>query len=445
MEYNKGKETDTPMDNTISEVLSFVEENDVKFIRLTFCDLFGVHKNISIMPGELQRAFTSGVHFEQGMVDGYKEAEDPLFLVPDAGTVSILPWRPSQGRVIRFFCDVRHADGTPYEGCARSILKREISRAAQFGLSCRIGTECEFYLFKNDENGEPTMEPHDHAGYADIAPLDRGENVRREICLALEEMGFNPETSHHEAGPGQNEVDFHCSDALSAADNLLAFRAAVKAIANKNGLFASFMPKPFPDFSGSGMHINFSLTRGGKNIIHACDGMHDATSESFIEGVLTHIDEITAFFNPLTNSYSRFGAFDAPRRVGWSKRCNDSQLIRVPLALGDQARIELRSPDACCNPYLAFALLIEAGLEGVEKGMSLRPPVDGNEPDTDEADHLPDTLDEALEKALSSKLVRRVIPERTLESYYAAKQRECAACAAGNAQAFEHSHYFPFY
>ena len=434
------------MDNTISEVLSFVEENDVKFIRLTFCDLFGVHKNISIMPGELEKAFTHGIHFEQGAVTGYENEEEPLYLVPEAGTVSILPWRPSQGRVIRFFCDVRHADGRPYEGCARSILKQEVARAARFGLSCQIGTECEFYLFKNDDNGEPTMIPNDHAGYADISPLDKSENVRREICLALEEMGFSPNGSHHEAGPGQNEVDFHCSDALSAADNLLAFRAAVKAIAYQDGLFASFMPKPFSEYSGSGMHTNFSLIRGGKNIIHACDGMHDAMSESFIEGVLQHIGEITAFFNPLTNSYSRFGSFDAPRYVGWSKRCNDAQLIRVPLAYGDQARIELRSPDACCNPYLAFALLIEAGLDGIEKGLVLRPQLEASMDNTDEiAEHLPDTLEEALSIARSSDLVKRVIPSATLENYCSAKLRECVAAAAGNAQAFERDHYFPYY
>ena len=434
------------MDNTISEVLSFVEENDVKFIRLTFCDLFGVHKNITILPSELQRAFTRGIHFEQGAVAGFQKTSQPLFLVPDAGTVSILPWRPSTGRVIRFFCDIRHADGTPYAWCARSILKKEIARAASFGLSCRLGTECEFYLFKNDENGEPTMIPHDHAGYADIAPLDRGENVRREICLSLEEMGFCPETSHHEAGPGQNEIDFHCADALTAADNLLAFRAAVKAIANKNGLYASFMPKPFANYSGSGMHINFSLARGGKNIIHACDGLHDATSESFVEGVLRHVEEITAFLNPLTNSYSRFGSFDAPRSIGWSKRCDTSELIRVPLAFGDQARIELRSPDSCCNPYLAFALLIEAGLDGVEQQYPLRPAdcgTDSAQPSA--AQQLPETLQQALSLAASSKLVERVLPHEMIESYCTAKMRECEACAAGNVQSFEHSHYFPFY
>ncbi len=429
------------MDNTISEVLSFVQENDVKFIRLAFCDLFGVHKNITIMPGELPRAFSHGISFEQAWVDGYRGVREDLYLFPDAGTVSILPWRPSQGRVIRFFCDIRHADGTPFSGCARSILKHEIARAAQYGLSCRIGTECEFYLLHNDENGEPTMTPHDHAGYADIAPLDRGENVRREICLTLEEMGFQPEGSHHESGPGQNEIDFHFSDALTAADNLLAFRATVKAIANQNGLYASFMPKLFPDHSGSGMHVSFSLARGGKNIIHACDGEHDAMSESFVEGVLRHVGEMTAFLNPLTNSYSRFGAPGAPQYIGWTKGFDERQVMLVPQVSGEHARIELRSPDSCCNPYLAFALLIEAGLEGIEQSYPLRAPA--AQPETGEL--LPDTLEAALELAHDSALVRRVFPEALIEEYFAAKQAECTAACAGNAAAFEHEHYFPYY
>ena len=432
------------MDNTISEVLSFVEENDVKFIRLAFCDLFGVHKNITIMPSELPRAFTRGISFEQAAVNGFKGAKEDLYLFPDAGTVSVLPWRPSQGRVIRFFCDIRHADGTPYEGCARSILKREIARAAQFGLSCRIGTECEFYLFRNDENGEPTMIPHDHAGYADIAPLDRGENVRREICLSLEEMGFRPESSHHESGPGQNEIDFHFSDALSAADNLLAFRAAVKAIASKNGLYASFLPKPFPEHSGSGMHVNFSLSRGGKNIIHACDGQHDAMSESFVEGVLRHVSEMTAFLNPLTNSYSRFGALSAPQYIGWTKGTDDLQVMRVPQVSGEHARIELCSPDPCCNPYLAFALLIEAGLEGIENGYPLRAPA-ADAGRAEDVQQLPDTLEAALAIARSSALVNRVFPRQLVEQYCEAKEKECRDSSAGNAQAFERAHYFPYY
>ena len=353
------------MDNTISEVLSFVEENDVKFIRLTFCDLFGVPKNVSIMPGELERAFTEGISFEQSAVEGFQNAPSTLYLKPDAGTVSALPWRPSAGRVIRFFCDIVTSDGTPYEGCARSILKRAVAHAARHGLSCQVGTECEFYLFKTDEFGEPTLTPHDHAGYADIAPLDRGENVRREICLTLEEMGFNPETSHHEAGPGQNEIDFRFSDALSAADNLLAFRAAVKAIAAKHGLYASFLPKPFPNRSGSGMHVNFSLVRDGKNIIHAADGLHDPMSEQFVEGVLRHAPEMAAFLNPLPNSYRRLGQFEAPRGIGWAKNGAGPHIIHVPPGPRGTGADRAAQPRPLLQPL--------SGLRAAPGGGALRP------------------------------------------------------------------------
>lgn len=431
------------MDNTISEVLSFVEENDVKFIRLTFCDLFGVPKNVSIMPGELERAFTEGISFEQSAVEGFQNAPSTLYLKPDAGTVSALPWRPSAGRVIRFFCDIVTSDGTPYEGCARSILKRAVAHAARHGLSCQVGTECEFYLFKTDEFGEPTLTPHDHAGYADIAPLDRGENVRREICLTLEEMGFNPETSHHEAGPGQNEIDFRFSDALSAADNLLAFRAAVKAIAAKHGLYASFLPKPFPDWSGSGMHVNFSLVRNGKNIIHAADGLHDPMSEQFVEGVLRHAPEMAAFLNPLPNSYRRLGQFEAPRGIGWAKNGAGPHIIHVPPALGEQARIELRSPDPCCNPYLAFALLLEAGLSGLEGGYPLRAQA-GTEMAPGE-ELLPEDLPAALTAAGNSPLIARVFPESLRETYFTRKRQEAEAYIAGDAAAYDFAHYFPYY
>ncbi len=431
------------MDNTISEVLSFIEENDVKFIRLTFCDLYGVPKNVSIMPGELERAFTEGITFEPSAIEGLKEAPMTLYLKPDAGTVSALPWRPSSGRVIRFFCDIVKSDGTPYEGCARSILKRAVAHAARHGLSCQIGTECEFYLFKTDEYREPTLTPHDHAGYADIAPLDRGENVRREICLTLEEMGFNPESSHHEAGPGQNEIDFRFSDALSAADNLLAFRAAVRAIAFKHGLYASFLPKPFSDRSGSGMHVNFSLVRDGKNIIHAADGLHDPISEQFVEGVLRHAPEMSAFLNPLPNSYRRLGQFEAPRGIGWAKDGAGPHIIHVPPALGEQARIELRSPDPCCNPYLAFALLVESGLDGIEQGFSLRAQA-GNELVPGEQ-LLPEDLLQATQAAESSALIARVLPESMRELYFHRKRAEAEAYLHGDVEAYDFAHYFPYY
>ncbi|MDD6032114.1 MAG: glutamine synthetase family protein [Oscillospiraceae bacterium] len=434
------------MDCTMSEIISFIEENDVKFIRLAFCDIFGVQKNISILPGELGRAFETGISFDSSAVKGLQDEPDDLFLVPDPGTLAILPWRPSQGRVMRFFCDIRRADGTPYEACSRSILKKAVEHAAQLGYTCRFGTECEFYLLQTDEMGEPTMIPHDRAGYGDLAPLDKGENVRREICLTLEEMGLQPETSHHEQGPGQNEIDFRFSNALEAADNLLAFRGVVKAIAARNGLYATFMPKPFPDKSGSGMHINLSLSKNGKNIFRTDGTAHSEEAEKFMEGILSRVREITAFLNPLTNSYSRFGSFEAPRYVTWSRK-NRFHLVRVPAAGGEHARIELRSPDPCCNPYLAFALLIEAGLSGIRSGAVLRPPCTMDVTRSqmpDGAERLPETLDEALQIAEGSDLVHTVLPGLLTGQYFSIKRQECVAREMSG-DAFEKECYFPFY
>lgn len=435
------------MDCTMSEIISFIEENDVKFIRLAFCDIFGVQKNISIMPGELERAFETGISFDSSAVKGLQDEPDDLFLVPDPGTLAILPWRPAQGRVVRFFCDIRRADQTPYECCSRSILKRAVDHAAQMGYSCRFGTECEFYLLKTDELGEPTLIPHDRAGYGDLAPLDRGENVRREICLTLEEMGMQPETSHHEQGPGQNEIDFRFSTALEAADNLLAFRSVVKAIAARNGLYATFMPKLFPEKSGSGMHINLSLSKNGKNIFKTGGSEHSEDAEMFMEGILSRVREITAFLNPLTNSYSRFGSFEAPQYVTWSRK-NRFHLIRVPAAGGEHARIELRSPDPCCNPYLAFALLIEAGLDGIRSRTRLRPPCSldvTRQQLPGDLERLPETLGEALQIAAGSKLVMEALPKPLTDQYFSLKEQECAACDLSGALAFERERYFPYY
>ena len=361
------------MTDTELEVLRFVQENDVKFIRLAFSDMFGIQKNISVMPDELPRAFETGISFDASAVRGFLNVEQSdLFITPDPSTLSILPWRPSHGRVVRLFCNVNYPDGRPFEGSSRHILQRAVKEAAQMGYVCKIGAECEFYLFETDEKGNPTMNPHDLGGYCDIAPNDKGENVRREICLTLEEMGIHPEASHHEQGPGQNEIDFKYSDAMTAADNLLTFKAAVKSIAARNGLYASFMPKPLPDKSGSGLHVNLSLSQGGRNIFKtAPDEGHCPEAEHFMAGVLDHIREITVFLNPLTNSYARFGAFEAPRYLSWSHQ-NRSQLIRIPAATGAQSRMELRSPDPSCNPHLAFAMLLQAGATGKNAGKLLR-------------------------------------------------------------------------
>ena len=411
------------MDYTMAEVLQFVEENDVKFIRLAFCDLFGVQKNISIMPGELPRAFESGVSFDASAVRGFLNVEESdLFLHPDPATLAVLPWRPSHGRVVRLFCEVRRPDGTPFEGDGRRILRQAVEDARSMGYVCRVGAECEFYLFETDEAGNPTDVPHDRAGYMDVAPLDRGENVRREICLTLEEMGIAPESSHHEQGPGQNEIDFRYSDALTAADNIVTFKSVVETVAARNGLCASFSPKPVAGKSGNGMHVNLSLARNGLNLFKT-GAEHSQEAESFLAGVLRRAAEITAFLNPVPESYARLGSFEAPKYVTWSHG-NRSQLVRIPAASGEYARMELRSPDPACNPYLALALLLRAGLEGIKDSLPLCPPCDRNPlaPGADTAGlaALPDNLQQAVRAARESAFVRAALPARTADAYLAA-------------------------
>ncbi len=436
------------MNNTVEEVLQFVRENDVKFIRLSFCDVFGAQKNISIMPNELERAFEHGITIDAAAVQGFLNLEESdLFLIPDAGTLSFLPWRPAQGRVVRFFCDIRRPDGVPFEGDGRAILKAAVQECAEKGYVCKIGAECEFYLFLTDEAGTPTDTPFDHGSYCDIAPADKGENVRREICLTLEQMGIQPESSHHEEGPGQNEVDFRYSDALTAADNLVTFKSVVKVIAERNGLYASFLPKPFADRSGSGLHVNISLSKDGRNIFRVGTDEHCPQAESFIAGVLNRTRECTAFFNPLTNSYSRFGSFEVPRYISWSRQ-NRSQLIRIPAAPAQRGRMELRSPDPSCNPYLAFALLIRAGLEGIEQSLPLSEPThaklnDYHSADPDGLPQLPANLGEAIESAKHSTFIKRSLPERLTERYFRAKELEWKqVSSAKNRTAVERELYF---
>lgn len=417
------------MNDTVQEVLQFVRENDVKFIRLAFCDSFGNQKNIAIMPGQLPRAFDTGISFDASAIPGFLDVEaSDLFLKPDAGTLAILPWRPSQGRVVRFFCDLYRPDGTLYEGDSRQLLKKAVARAAAMGYSVKVGAECEFYLFELGEDGKPTRTPQDRAGYFDVSPIDRGENVRREICLTLEEMGILPETSHHEQGPGQNEIDFQYSDALTAADELITFKSVVKAIAQRNGLYASFLPKPFADEPGSGVHVNLSLFQNGENTFLSFGKEEGSVAESFLAGILERAREMTLFLNPLANSYHRFGAFEAPRFITWSHQ-NRSQLVRIPAATGELSRMELRSPDAAMNPYLAFSLLINAGLDGVEKAAKLRKATDldlykAPKEITAQLEKLPGSLGEAIGLAQGSAFIGRNIPPQTLEKYLAHKQRE---------------------
>ena len=435
------------MNETILEALQFVEENDVKFIRLAFCDIFGRQKNISIMPKELPRAFESGISFDASAIRGFMNVEESdLFLVPEAGTISILPWRPSHGRVMRFFSNIKHPDGTPFEGDGRYILKKAVQQCANMGYVCKIGTECEFYLFETDEKGNPTDQPHDHGTYCDIAPLDKGENVRREICLTLEEMGLLPESSHHEQGPGQNEIDFQYSDAMTAADNLITFRSAVKVVAARNGLYASFMPKPIPGKSGSGMHTNISLSKNGENIFRAENGEYSPEAKSFIAGIMEIIPEITLFLNPTTNSYARFGEFEAPKYITWSHQ-NRSQLVRIPAATGEFSRMELRSPDLSCNPYLAFSLFIHAGLEGIKEHKTLSAPSNYNLYEHDVfmegLTPLPKNLGEAIVCAEKSRFLRTVFTEDFIQKFLEVKRQEWRAYIdSPDKFAFERDTYF---
>jgi len=437
------------MTGTISEVLTFIKENDVKFIRLGFCDFFGFQKNISIMPDELPAAFENGVTFDGHAIKGFRDVtRSDLLLFPDPATLSVLPWRPGPGRVARFYCDIRNPDGATFEGDSRYLLKRVIDRCEKMGYVCQIGAECEFYLFKTDDDGDPTEQVLDRGGYLDISPLDRGENIRREICLTLEEMGINPEASHHEQGPGQNEIDFKFSDALSCADNLLTFKSVVKAIASRNGLFASFMPKPILKAAGSGLHVNLSLAQNGFNIFRNAHGEHSKVAESFIAGILQKTPEITLFLNPLANSYERFGEFEAPRYVSWSHQ-NRSQLVRIPPAAGERVRMELRSPDPSINPYIAFAMIIAAGLDGVDAELPLPPAVDtdlftADESVTKNLAELPDSMDKAIRAAKESAFVRGVLGENLLTKYLSIKEDESAAYISSVDKAkFYSDRYFP--
>ena len=398
------------MKYTPQEVIQFIQEEDVKFIRLAFCDCFGRPKNISIMPHELERAFKYGIAIDASAIAGFgDEVNSDLFLHPDASTIALLPWRPEHGSVVRMFCSITHPDGTPFAHDTRGILKQAVADAAKAGYAFSFGSELEFYLFRLDENGEVTDVPYDQATYMDVAPEDRCENVRREICLTLERMGIQPESSHHEEGPGQNEVDFRYSDPLSAADNAVTFLTVVKTIAARNGLYADFSPRPLDGRPGSGFHINMSVQGGAEALMHRAMG-----------GILDKITDMTLFLNPTEQSYSRLGAHKAPKYISWSSN-NRSQLIRVPAASGEYRRFELRSPDCTANPYLAFALLIWAGLSGIENDIALPEACNVNLHTADSRNvalaTLPRSLSDAEKCAADSNFIAQHLPQSLIEFF----------------------------
>ena len=422
------------MSLTKEDIVRIVEEEDVKFIRMQFVDVLGQMKNVAVTVSQLDRALDGEISIDGSSIEGFTSVnESDQYLVPDLDTFCIYPWRPQRGKVARFICDVYNADGTPIVGEPRAVLKRVVDRATKMGYTFNVGPECEFFLFQTDEEGKPTTKTNDEAGYFDLGPLDHGEATRREICLALEELGFEVEASHHEAAAGQHEIDFKYDDALRTADNIMTFKLGVKVLAQRNGLHATFMPKPIFGVSGSGMHINMSLFRDGKNVFYNPNGERELSSEAyaFMAGLLAHVRGFTAVTNPLVNSYKRLvRGYEAPTYVAWSSS-NRSSLIRIPASRGVGTRIELRSPDPCCNPYLALAVCLAAGLDGIERFMTPPSEVTENLYEMDEAgrrakgiEDLPGDLNEALELMQQDQLVMDTLGPHVGQAYLDSKKAE---------------------
>lgn len=388
------------MSYTNEEVLNYIEEEDAKFIRLAFRDAFGIQKNISVMPGEVGKAFEDGIPINAREIAGFEGCPyASLYLKPDPSTLAVLPWRPESGKVLRMFCDLYTPEGEAFPLDSRTILTQAVRYAQEMGIEFRFGNETEFYLFRKDEEGNPTRIPYDQAGYMDIAPADRCENVRREISLTIERMGLTPERSHHERGPGQNEIDFHYGKPLKAADQMTTFKMVVSTIADRYGLVADFSPQPLPDKPGNGYHIN----------IYAEDQNGEDVAQYAAAGILGRIREITLFLNPTENSYTRLGNHKAPDKVNWSS-AGDSELMCIETWKG-RTRAELRSPDASSNPYLVYALLIHAGLEGIREHHVLPSELE------EDSNFLPSSKKEAVKLARESTFVKSVIPEEIIRTY----------------------------
>ena len=418
------------------DIFRMVEEEDVEFIRLQFTDMFGMLKNVAITAGQLEKALNNRCVFDGSAIEGFvREEETDMYLHPDLDTFTIFPWRPQQGKVARLVCDVYGPDGTPFEGDPRYILKKVLKEAEELGFYFNVGPECEFFLFHTDEEGRPTTKTHEMAGYFDVAPIDLAENVRRDIVLNLEELGFEIESSHHEIAPAQHEVDFQYEKGLKAADNILTFKMAVKSIAKQHGLHATFMPKPKAGVNGSGMHINMSLEdKLGKNLFADTDdtlGLSRLAYE-FMAGILAHIKSMCLLTNPIVNSYKRLiPGYDAPVYIAWSRATNRGQIVRIPYSRGASTRLELRSPDSAMNPYLALAACLAAGLDGIKNHIELPEPVVQNIYAMDEEtikergiDHLPETLGEAIDEFEEDVFLRNVLGDHIFYKYLEAKKEE---------------------
>lgn len=421
---------------TKQDVIDLVRENDVEFIRLQFSDLFGTMKNVAITARQLEKALDNKCTFDGSSVDGFVRIEESdMYLYPDLDSFAIFPWNAGGNRVARLICDVYGQDGLPFAGDPRNVLKRVMVECQKMGYKFNVGPECEFFLFHTDEEGRPTTVSHEKAGYFDVAPLDLGESARRDMILNLEDMGFEIEASHHEMAPAQHEIDFRYDEALTTADNIMTFKLAVKTIAKRHGLHASFMPKPKTGINGSGMHINMSLSKDGKNIFaDDCDS-NGLSQEAyyFIGGLMRHVKGMCAITNPLVNSYKRLvPGFEAPVYIAWSGT-NRSPLIRIPAERGEGTRIELRCPDPSANPYLVLAVCLAAGLDGIQKQIMPPAAVDRNifnmteeEIQEEGIDVLPNNLLEAVYEMEKDELVKEVLGTHTSRRYIKAKKKEWA-------------------
>jgi len=419
---------------TKKDIIRMVEEEDVEFIRLQFTDIFGNLKNVAVTTSQLDKVLDNKCMFDGSSIEGFVRIEESdMYLYPDLNTFEIFPWRPQQGKVARFVCDIYRPDGTPFEGDPRYILKQVVKEAEELGYTFDVGPECEFFLFNLADNGEPTNCSAERGGYFDVGPLDAGENVRREIVLTLEDMGFEIEASHHEVAPAQHEIDFKYENALKTADNIMTFKLVVRTIAKRHGLHATFMPKPKFGINGSGMHINMSLSKDGKNIFDDPEGKIGLSDDAFhfIAGLMKNINGMTAITNPLVNSYKRLvPGYEAPVYIAWSAT-NRSPLIRIPAARGSSTRVELRSPDPAANPYLALAVCLAAGLDGINNKLTPPESVDKNifnMPKEEKKEmgikSLPESLEEAILALEDNDLIKNVLGEHTVEKYVKAKKEE---------------------
>ncbi len=419
---------------TKQDIIRMIEEEDIEFIRLQFTDISGRLKNVAITSTHLQKALVNSFMFDGASIEGLARVEESdMYLHPDPDTFTIFPWRPQQGKVARFICDIYRPEGIPFEGDPRLVLKRVVEQVHELGYVCEIGSECEFFLFNTDDQGYPTTETGENAGYFEMGPNDFGENARRDMVLTLEDMGFEIESSHHEAAPGQHEIDFKYEPALHAADNIMTFKLAVKTIAKRHGMYATFMPKPKSDVNGSGMHINMSLSKNGINIFSDAEDENGLSREAyyFIGGLMKHVYGMCAVTNPLVNSYKRLvSGFEAPVHIAWSVK-NRSPLIRIPSVREGGMRIELRSPDSAANPYLVLALCLAAGMDGIKNKILPPPGITKNIYDLSEEEceqlcvkKLPANLKDALDAMEKDDFVRGVLGEHISNAYLKAKKRE---------------------